>query len=49
VTKIEQVLADGRPVAFSREAGAVLPAGRHDSEIRFCTQGDTPAAWRVGY
>ena len=45
--EIEQVLANGRPVTFSREAGVVLPAGRHELEIRFRTQGDTPAGWIV--
>ncbi len=47
--EIEQVLADGQPIAFSREAGIVLPAGRHDLEIRFRTQGDTPDGWIVEY
>ena len=49
VIEIEEVLADGKPVAFSREAGVVLPAGRHDLEIRFRTQGETPPAWLVQY
>ncbi|RYG22769.1 MAG: hypothetical protein EON93_24770, partial [Burkholderiales bacterium] len=47
--EIEQVLANGRPVAFSQKAGVVLPPGRYDLEIRFRTQGDTPGGWIVQY
>ena len=49
VLEVEAVLADGKPVAFSREAGVVLPAGRHDLEIRFRALGDAPQVWVVKY
>jgi signal transduction histidine kinase len=45
--EIEQVLSDGEPVAFSHSGGVTLPAGRHDLEIRFRTQGETPWGWIV--
>jgi signal transduction histidine kinase len=45
--EIEEVLADGKPVAFSPEGGVTLPAGRHDLEFRFRTRGQTPTRWMV--
>ena len=42
ILEIEEVLADGKAVAFSPERSLELPAGRHDLEFRFRTGGTMP-------
>ena len=49
ILEIEEVLADGKAVAFSPETGLELPAGRHDLEFHFRTTGTPPPGWLVRY